>query len=252
MTLHALRFSSNVRCLQMKNNFSARRASGSQPSRRLANSGKPDLAEILRSVGFYDPSAAIDEIRSIMPKVGPSEYNEWYWHFLENEEPSHKDIVERLREAEAAEDPFTLFTSEFRFLRGALNASMRRQWASAEKFDHPKSLAGTIWTEIGEESQTEVRRAILALARYHELFVPGLGRPVKDGINQLLFLLADFFARYSNFQGSLFEMPTSPNSLFIRFADAALEHSGFHRGLRTPKALAARWRRLREAFRSAE
>jgi hypothetical protein len=208
------------------------------------------LDQLLRLLGFADPSAAIEEFSSLAPIVGqPSSEAESYWDFLEYEEPSNKDIAERLREAEAANDPLVLLTGEFGFLRGALNASMRRRWssASARNAGHPKSLARISWTELGEESRDDVRRAILALAQYHDRFVSGLGRPVKDRINQLLLQLAEIFARHTGFQGSYMELPASPNSRFIRFAEAVLEASQFDKSERTAKALARRWHRLRKA-----
>jgi hypothetical protein len=212
------------------------------------------LKLLLRSLGFADPSAAIEEISSLMPRIGPpSSEAEGYWDFLEYEEPSNKGIAERLREAEAANDPLVLLTGEFGFLRGALNASMRRRWSSASTRNagHPKSLARISWTELGEESRDDVRRAILVLAQYHDRFVAGLGRPVKDGINQLLFPLAEIFARHTGFPGSHYELPARPDSNFIRFAEAALEQFGIHKNERTATGLATRWYRLCEAYRRA-
>ena len=163
---------------------------------------------------------------------------------------SHQALAKRFRTLAGASDPLA---AEFRdpALWGPLRALARTRgrlarWQASEA--GLGSRRGPRWADLTRTEQGEARALARHLARCHAAWVRR-GRAKQEPLDTALSGLAEIYARHAGVHKHAHDLPHAEGSAFIAFCAAALALTGVSVSSRTPKALARRWRRLKDLHR---
>jgi hypothetical protein len=176
------------------------------------------------------------------------------WLQLSKESIQHADLANGFTRVSRASNPLSSEVCSGDIAKG-LERKLAAHWARKASTGQKKSikLAHLDWEQLTRQEQFEIRRMAGDLALYHQGFVTR-HRPRKNGLDTLLWELADLFARHSGWRHSVLLLPSAERSLFIQFSHRALKSlSGrdapFAISEVSVQALSRRWHRLVEHAR---
>jgi hypothetical protein len=166
------------------------------------------------------------------------------WEELSAKDASHRDLRDGFGRLAQAEDPLELARRESD-LGAGLNAQIRSRWLARWRRQRRKaepSLDTVVWEMLSSSEQVEIRAMAKKLADYYGSLVRR-GRRQKMHLDAALWLLADHYLDWTGQTIAPHDLPYSVNSLFVRFAAAALGPVGHYFEV-SPEALSGRWERL--------